>query len=444
MNYDPFGWIGAALAERDRAGLLRELRVRQRALPDGTMTLGGLPFVNFSSNDYLGLAADPRLAEAAASAAVADAWGAGASPLVTGRTELHARLESALAAFEGADAALLFTSGYAANVGTVTSLAGRGDCIFSDARNHASLIDGCRLSGANVRVYAHADLDELANALSEAPRDGRRLIVTDSVFSMDGDAAPLAEIARLAERHGAMLLVDEAHATGVFGERGSGLCEAAGLTAGRYSPSWRISTSPGSEQALRGSRKHGDAAPSSRHTCRESRPVERIDAPLSGFPLAKVGTLSKALGSHGAFVAGPKSVVELVAQKARSYVFSTAAPAALAAAGLRALELVQEEPQRRARVLELARRVRESLREQGWNCGAGSTQIVPVFVGEPGAAVELSTALAERGMWVPAIRPPSVPPGESLLRISLSAAHSDEQIERLLGAFRESREFRSR
>jgi 8-amino-7-oxononanoate synthase len=388
MNYDPFGWIDEALRERERAGLLRELRVRQRASSDGTMTLGGRPFVNFSSNDYLGLAADPRLAEAAAKAAVADAWGAGASPLVTGRTELHARLESALATFEQTDAALLFTSGYAANVGAVTSLVGRGDVVFSDARNHASLIDGCRLSGASVRVYAHADLDGLARALAEAPGEGRRLIVTDSVFSMDGDAAPLAEIADLARRHGAMLLVDEAHATGVFGEGGSGLCEAAGL---------------------------------------------------SGFPLAKVGTLSKALGSHGAFVAGPKAVVDLVAQKARSYVFSTAAPAALAAAGLRALEIAEAEPRRRVRVLEVATRVREALREQGWNCGAGSTQIVPVFVGESDAAVALAARFAERGLWIPAIRPPSVPPGESLLRISLSAAHSDEQIEKLLDTFRELR-----
>jgi 8-amino-7-oxononanoate synthase len=185
-----------------------------------------------------------------------------------------------------------------------------------------------------------------------------------------------------------MLLVDEAHATGVFGERGSGLCEAAGLT---------------------------------------------------GFPLTKVGTLSKALGSHGAFVAGPRTVVTLVSQKARSYVFSTAAPAALAAAGLLALQLVEEEPQRRVRVLEVARRVRETLREQGWNCGAGSTQIVPVFVGEPDAAVALSARFADRGLWVPAIRPPSVPPGESLLRISLSAAHSDEQIAKLLDTFRELR-----
>jgi 8-amino-7-oxononanoate synthase len=324
-----------------------------------------------------------------------EGFGSGASPLITGHAASHRRLEERLAEFEGTEAAVVFTSGFAANLGAIAALAGPGDIIFSDAKNHASLWDGCRLSRANVRVYPHCDCERLDRLLYSAhsvcrsdtrrvPDTKRRLlIVTDSLFSMDGDLAPLAELAEVAARHDAILLTDEAHATGVLGERGRGVAEHLGLE-------------------------------------------DRI-------PI-RIGTLSKALGCAGGFVAGSRKLVEWLVNRARSYVFSTAAPPAVAAAALAALEIVVQEPERRRGLLGRAESLRRTLTEQNWNVGRSASQIIPVIVGEPRRAVELSGRLREQGIFVPAIRPPTVPEGEACLRISLTWAHSEEMLRRLVAA----------
>jgi 8-amino-7-oxononanoate synthase len=342
--------------------------------------IDGRELVNFGSNDYLGLAGDPRLAAAAAAAMEEEGWGGGASPLVCGHGKSHQRLELELAQFEGTEAALMFPSGFAANAGTIAALVGPGDVVFTDRKNHASLLDGCRLSRADVRVYPHNDWKRLDELLTKAGRSRRRLIVTDSLFSMDGDMAPLGELAELADRHGAMLMVDEAHATGVFGSKGRGLAEQLGV-----------------ETAVH----------------------------------VRVGTLSKALGSVGGFVAGSRSLIEWLVNRARPYVFSTAPPAAAAAAAIAALEIVSSEPRPRQALLARADELRGSLVEQGWNVGRSQSQIVPILVGEPDRAIRLASALRDRGLFVPAIRPPTVPEGEACLRVSLSYAHTQEMIGRL-------------
>jgi 8-amino-7-oxononanoate synthase len=278
---------------------------------------------------------------------------------------------------------VLFPSGFAANTGTIAALAGPGDLVLTDRKNHASLLDGCRLSRADVRTYAHGDWQELGRLLSRPGTHRRRLIATDSVFSMDGDLAPLAELAELADRHGAMLMVDEAHATGVFGPQGRGLIEQLGLD-------------------------------------------ERIPV--------RVGTLSKAIGSLGGFVAGSRSLVEWLINRARPYIFSTAMPAPLAAAALAALEIVRDEPHRRKGLLVRAAELRRVLAAEDWNLGCSASQIIPLVVGQPDRAVRLSQALLDRGLLVPAIRPPTVPEGEACLRISLTCGHTPEMVQRLIEA----------
>lgn len=381
---DPLAWLTDELRAWEAQGLRRHLQKRSGPQLGSEVNYQGRAYLNFGSNDYLGLAAAPELIAAVQQQLQTLGWGAGASPLVTGRGELHAQLERELACFEGTDAALLFPTGYAANVGAITALVGREDVIFSDAKNHASIIDGCRLSGARLLVYPHNDVDALARLLDEhAANARRRLIVTDSLFSMDGDLAPLATLSQLAAQHHAMLLVDEAHATGVFGAQGRGVSELQGCEAGVH---------------------------------------------------IRVGTLSKALGSHGGFVAGSQTLIDWLANRARPYVFSTAAPEALAAAGLAALAIVREQPQRRRQLLQNAAELRENLRSRGLNVGASQSQIIPVILGDPERTMQASLQLREQGLWVPGIRPPSVPPGESLLRISLTVAHTPEMVERLIEA----------
>ncbi|MGO8690237.1 MAG: 8-amino-7-oxononanoate synthase [Thermoguttaceae bacterium] len=387
----PLGWIDAELAALENQGLRRRLATRSSP-QSPRMVIDGRELVNFGSNDYLGLAADPRLAAAVAQALQREGWGSGASPLITGHAALHARLEERLAAMEGAEAALLFPSGFAANLGAVAALVGGGDVVFSDRNNHASLLDGCRLSRADVRVYPHGDWHALDGLLSRAAGRGRRLIVTDSLFSMDGDLAPLVELIELAARRGAMLLMDEAHATGVFGHRGRGVAEHLGVD-------------------------------------------ERVAAGVG----VRVGTLSKALGCAGGFVAGSRTLVEWLLNRARSYIYSTAAPAATAAAALAALDIVAAEPQRGVELLARAASLRDALAAQGWDVGRSQSQIIPLLVGSPARALELSARLRDRGLLVPAIRPPTVPEGQSRLRISLTAAHTPEMIEMLLLALRDAR-----
>lgn len=373
-------WLDSALEDLDRQSLRRRLIERQSAQDPAQVVLHGRAMAHFGSNDYLGLAADPRLAKAAQEAIGRIGWGSGASPLITGRGAEHALLEAELAQFQNAPAALLFNTGFAANVGAITALASAGDVIFSDAKNHASIIDGCRLSGAEVVIYRHADCADLKRLLLETKSARRRLIVTDSLFSMDGDFAPLADLAQLAREFQAMLLVDEAHATGVYGEHGRGLCEAMNVESGVH---------------------------------------------------VHVGTLSKALGSFGGFVSGSASLISWLANRARGYVFSTAMPEAVAAATRQALRIVQEEPFRRKELLARASQLREGLSEAGLPTGSSASQIIPVILREPERVLAASEQLRQAGFFVPAIRPPSVPQGESLLRISLSYGHAPEQIEQL-------------
>lgn len=375
---DALEWIDGSLDGLARRGLLRPRRTR-RGRQGRETEIDGRRLLNFGSNDYLGYAGDVRLTRAASRAACAEGFGAGASPLVSGHSATHAALERAIAALTGTGDALLFPSGFAANAATVAALVGPGDLVASDERNHASLIDGCRLARADVAIYGHRDIGDLSRILG-APGPRRRLVVTDSLFSMDGTIAPLADLAEAARRHGAMLLVDEAHATGLFGTRGSGLVEESGTTDGVH---------------------------------------------------VRVGTLSKALGAAGGFVAGHPRLVEWLRHSARAWIFSTAHPPAVAGAALRAVALLGEEPARRRDLRERSAAFRERLRRGGLAIGACAAQIVPVIVGDAARAVALSESLAGQGLFVPAIRPPSVPEGVSLVRASLAWHHDGADLDRL-------------
>jgi 8-amino-7-oxononanoate synthase len=384
----PLAWIDAELDRLEQAGLRRTLNTRIGA-QGVEIELEGRRLLNYGSNDYLNLAGHPHLIEAALQSMRAEGWGSGASPLITGHNHSHRLLEERLAEFEGTEAAVVFPSGYAANAGTIAALVGSGDVVYCDGKNHASLWDGCRLSRADVRPYPHGDTRRLHELLAKSSDYRRRLIVTDSLFSMDGDLAPLADLADLARQFDAMLMIDEAHATGVFGRRGRGVAEHLGVE-------------------------------------------ERVNV--------RVGTLSKAIGSVGGFVAGSRALVEWLVNKARPYVFSTASPPATAAAAMAALDIIRDEPKRRESLLTRAQSFREKLVKQGWNVGNSASQIIPLIVGDSAAAVELSSALRERGVFVPAIRPPTVPEGEACLRISLTSGHAPEMIAALSRALGEIRD----
>ncbi len=386
----PSSFSSELAAIRDQ-GLYR-VRRRLQSAQGARIRWRGREFLNFSSNDYLNLAADPRLARAAVRAARRYGVGAGASPLISGLSPPLRRLERELAGWEETETALVFSSGFAANLGVIGALAGPDDAVLSDAYNHASLIDGCRLSKARVHVYRHADVHHLDELLRrEGPSARRRLIVTDSIFSMDGDEAPLREIMELAREHDALVVLDEAHATGVLGEKGRGLAE---LLLGEDVFSGR---------------------------------------------LIRIGTLSKALGSQGGFVCGSRPLIELLVNRCRPYIYSTALAPPCAAAARRAVALVQAEPNRRQHLLGLAGVLRARLQDLGFASTRSQCHIVPVIVGEATEAMELSARLADRGLLVPAIRPPSVPEGTSRLRISLMAGHTEEDVERLVLELKRSR-----
>ena len=418
MPHNPLSWIDDELLALERQHLRRRPVTRDGA-QSVRLSIDGRELINFGSNDYLALAADPRLAQAVVEAVTREGWGSGASPLVTGHAALHRRLEQRLAAFEGTEAALLFTSGFAANAGTIAALAGPGDAVFCDRKNHASLFDGCRLSRADVRVYPHGDCQGLASLLDQAKKSRRRLIVTDSLFSMDGDLAPLVQLADLAEAFDAILLVDEAHATGVFGQHGRGVAEYQGDGGG-----WRKNPVD----------LPGGLPPTSSVPFRCDAAGERSSASVESRVHVRIGTLSKALGCVGGFVAGSRALIEWLVNRARPYVFSTAAPAATSAAAIAALDIIEQEPQRRQSLLARAEALRTELAARGWNTGSSASQIIPIIVGDPELAVSLSLKLREHGLFVPAIRPPTVPEGEACLRVSLTAGHSKEMITALLAA----------
>ena len=376
-----FQLIAQRLADIGRAGLTRQRFAREGA-QGPRIVVEGREYLAFCSNDYLGLANHPRIVRAAIDAALRHGIGQGASHLLSGHSAAHERLESALAEFVRMPRALLFSGGYLANIGAVTALAGPEDAVFSDALNHASLIDGVRLSRAQVVRYPHADVDFLSKALA-ASSGKTRLIVTDGVFSMDGDMAPIPALLDLCERHDALLLVDDAHGFGIVGTEGRGSAEHFGVRSPR---------------------------------------------------VVYVGTLGKAAGVSGAFVAGTAEVVETILQRARTYIYTTAAPAMLAAAVEASLQIIETEEWRRERLRKLIGALREPLREAGAELTPSSTPIQPLVLGANAKALSASAALRERGIVVPAIRPPTVPEGTARLRISLSAAHTEQDVSRLVTA----------
>lgn len=349
--------------------------------------VGDRDYLCFCSNNYLGLAAHPEVRQAAIHAIEKYGWGSGASRLVSGTMHLHLALEKELADFKGTEAAILFPSGYMANLGVISALLGPRDTVIVDKLNHASIIDGCRLSGARLRVYPHCDLERLERILAGSAGSPRKLVVTDGIFSMDGDLAPLPAIVRLAQRHGAWVMVDEAHATGVLGAHGRGAAELLGVEEG---------------------------------------------------VAISLGTLSKALGGSGGFVAGSAALIEYLRNRARSFIYTTAPPPAACAAAHAALRIVRREPGLRSAVARNADRLRRGLGVLGLDTMGSAHQIIPVRVGESGAAVNLANKLFERGIMAPAIRPPTVPRGMSRIRLTVTAGHGDGDIDFLLQAFREA------
>jgi 8-amino-7-oxononanoate synthase len=383
--------LQARLDEREKRGLRRDLTPVEAVTAQSRMAddpgseipvfdESADPAVVFASNNYLGLAGDERLQHAATRAAESVGTGAGASRLVTGDTPVHRALERDLAATKGTERALVFSSGYAANVGTITALS--PDVVFSDAYNHASIIDGCRLSSAESVVYDHCDSTALAEAMADrAGQDESWLVVTDSVFSMDGDIAPLSAICDIAERYDAWVMVDEAHATGVF-ERGGGIVQRDGLT-------------------------------------------DRVHVQL--------GTLSKALGAQGGYVAGSEVLIEHLLNAARSFVFSTGLAPPAAAAAREALGIARDE-KRRERLWENSEELRTGLESLGFEV-LGETHILPVLIGDRTDAMELASHLHREGIIAPAIRPPTVPQGTSRIRVAPMATHTDRAVEQCLSAF---------
>jgi 8-amino-7-oxononanoate synthase len=380
----PFSQLQTELNERDEQGLLR--RRRTLACPQGVrITVEGKPYLSFCSNDYLGLANHPKLLEALNQGAQQFGVGSGASHLVSGHFAAHQQLEQALAEFVGKPAALSFSTGYMANLGVVQALVGRGDSVFADKLNHASLNDAMLLSRAEVKRYRHNDIVHLSDLLAQT-KSGRKLIITDAVFSMDGDLALVAELLDLCEQHDAWLLLDDAHGFGVLGEHGRGVMSHI-----------------------------------------------RLDSPRMIY----MATLGKAAGVSGAFVAAEQVVIDTLLQAARSYIYTTASPPALSVALMTSLQLIRDEEWRREHLQQLIVHLREGLRGLPWTLMASATAIQPLIVGSNEAALALSERLRIRGIWVPAIRPPTVPQGTARLRISLSAAHETRDVTELIKALHE-------
>jgi 8-amino-7-oxononanoate synthase len=377
----PFSALALELAEIESQDLRRTRRLLES--PQGArVTVDGRDYVAFCSNDYLGLASHPRLIEAARQGAARYGVGAGASHLILGHSTAHHDLEKRLAAFAGFPRALLFSTGYLANIGAVTALVGREDAVFADRLNHASLNDAVLLSRAAFKRYPHLDLASLERLLAGSTAR-RRLVVTDAVFSMDGDIAPVPELVALAERYDAWLLLDDAHGFGVLGAEGRGTLAHFNVNSPR---------------------------------------------------VIYMATLGKAAGVSGAFIAGEAEVVETLVQRARAYVYTTATPPLLAHALLESLELVRREEWRRDRLRELVRQLKARLQVRRWRLEPSDTAIQPLIIGANAEAVAVAEALARGGLLVPAIRPPTVPAGTARLRISLSAAHVPDDVERLVAA----------
>jgi 8-amino-7-oxononanoate synthase len=368
------------LKEKEESGLLRTLKPITRR-KEGKIKVGDREYIDFSSNDYLGLSAHPKLIEGGKKAM--DEFGASscASRLLSGDLSLHHELEEKVAQFKNKEAALVFNSGYQANLGIISALYGKGDCIFSDRLNHASIIDGILLSGSTLLRFQHNDVGHLENLLQkERKKFKKSLVVTETIFSMDGDRCPLKDLVKLKEKYNCELMVDEAHATGIFGRNGAGLVEEEGL----------------------------------------EKEVDLI-----------MGTFSKALGSFGAYLACSKVIASYLINSCRSFIYSTALPPAVIAANLASIELIKEEPFRRENLLESAKYFRESLKIKGLKV-AGDSQIVPLISGNNLKTVEFAKNLQEKGYWVLPIRTPTVPKGEERLRFSLTHYHTKETLQKLI------------
>jgi len=374
------------LRQLEQHHLLRTLRAIESA-SNAEVTIGGRPVILMASNNYLGLATHPALKRAAIQATERFGVGAGAARLVSGTLPPHEELETALSKFKGTEAALTFGSGYLANLGLIPALIGTDGLILADRLCHASLIDGCRLSGASFRVYRHNDVAHLKSLLAKRPPKRDTLIVTDGVFSMDGDLAPLPELIELADRYHARLFVDDAHGTGVMGAHGRGTLEHYGM---------------------------------------ESR-----------LPF-HMGTLGKALGTSGAYVAGPAGVIRYLLNTARTFLFATAPPPATAAATVAALQVIQAEPDRRTRLWDNRNYVYAGLTDAGFRLTASASPILPVLIGDAQKAVAMAGRLLELGVYAPAIRPPTVPKDTSRIRVTVTSEHSRAQLDRALAAFRQA------
>lgn len=373
------------LREQNLYRSLRSLEGPQQAY----IIFEGQKVINFCSNNYLGLANDPRLLLAAHKALDEEGLGSGASRLICGTMASHQKLENRLATFKQAEKALVFSSGYMANVGILSALCDREDIVLSDKLNHASIVDGILLSRAEHKRYPHKDMKALEELLAASQGYRKRLIVTDSVFSMDGDVAPLKEIVTLAQKYAAMVMVDEAHGLGVFGEHGRGLAEELGVE-------------------------------------------EEIDI--------RMGTLSKAAGSFGAYCCGSKPLIDVLINKARSFIYTTAMPPAIAAASIEAINIIENEPERRAQLHENAQCLRQGLKSLGFDTMDSATPIIPVLVHDAATATEFAKKLLTRGILAQGIRPPTVPEGTARLRVTVMATHVKEDIAQALEAFRVARE----
>jgi 8-amino-7-oxononanoate synthase len=378
-------FIQAELEKLKQQGLYRKLRLVEGA-QGPTFILDGREVLNFCSNNYLGLANHPALCEAAKEAIDRYGCGSGASRLISGNMELHEALEAKIAALKETEAALVFNSGFQTNVGLISTLVGKEDVIFSDALNHASLIDGCRLSGARIIIYPHCDIDRLEDELKKAPAQSRKLIVTETLFSMEGDEPPLDKIVELAERYGAGVMVDEAHATGVFGPNGAGVVAKLGLG-------------------------------------------NRV--------FVQMGTLGKALGGFGAYVAGSRALCDLLVNRCRTFVFTTSLPPAVLAAAMAAIDLLYNEPQRRLALWHNCRVLKEGLHKVGFSSGRGQGPILPLIIGDKEKCMVFSEGLLQKGVFAQGIRPPTVAPGTARLRITVMATHKHDHLHQALKAFEE-------
>ena len=380
-------WLKSELAQFNQAGLSRSLRSVMTA-PTGHILLDGREVVLLGSNNYLGLSVHPIVVEAATTALEKYGTGASASRLMSGNCDLYTELETKIAKAKGTEAALVFASGYLANIGTIPVLAGDGDLILSDALNHASIIDGCRLSQATKQIYRHCDVEHIESLLAQSMKFRRRLIVTDGVFSMDGDIAPLPEICALAEQYDAMVMVDDAHGFGVLGETGGGTIEYFGL---------------------------------------ENRGV------------LQMGTLSKAVGGLGGYVAGSANLIDFLINRSRGFIFTTGLPPATLAGASAAIDVLHSNPELRQRLSSNVLLLKNALVERGFHLLPSQTQILPLILGSAEVASRFADALLSHGVYAPAIRPPTVPEGTSRLRISVMASHTTEDLETAVEGFEAAR-----